>query len=140
MSSRSPCNIRGARIHAVNIFHMSMINLLLNLAMPFLTLLQQTSSKVDGARPHLPATVAVHCLKQYITIAISILPFEWDLLLSSYLTSSWQVGKLPGSQQTSQLTRSLAFPIQYIRTACYVIYFTSYQSSFKLNYYFHLLK
>lgn len=68
----SPCNLRSARIPAANIFHMSMISLLLNLAVPLLTLLQLTSSKMDGASQHLPATLSVQHLKNYIPIAISI--------------------------------------------------------------------
>lgn len=68
----SPCNVRSARIHAANIFHMSMISLL-NLAVPFLTLLQLTSSKMDGASQHLPATLSLQYLKNYIPISISFL-------------------------------------------------------------------
>lgn len=78
----SPCNVRSARIHAANIFHMSMISVLLNLAVLLLTFLQLPSSKMDGASQHLPAPLSVQHLKNYIPIAISILSFEWDLLLS----------------------------------------------------------
>lgn len=48
------------------------------------------------------------------------------------LKSSWQVGRLPGCQQTSQLTRSLAVPTQYSRVTCCIIYFTLRYSSYKL--------
>jgi len=61
---------------------MSMISLLLILAVSLITFLQLTNSKMHGASQHLPATLSAQHLKNYIPIAISILPFEWDLLLS----------------------------------------------------------
>lgn len=75
----SLCNVSCVRIHAANIFHISMTSIL-NLAVPHLTLLQLTSSKVSGASQHQPTILSVQHLNNYIPITISNHAFEWDLL------------------------------------------------------------
>lgn len=91
---------------------MSIINLILNLAVPLLTLQQLTSSKMDGARQHLPATLPVQHLKNCTPIAMSNLPFEWNLLLSycprvqlasgktAWLPADFLADEIPGCPHT----------------------------------------